>query len=67
MKPLGSDNPVDLWKWMAATQEKTGTEVLAIAHNGNLSNGRMFPVVEAFGKPVDREYAADARALGTAL
>jgi len=54
--PLGSDNPVDLWKWMAAAQEKTGSEVLAIAHNGNLSNGRMFPMVEAFGKKLDREY-----------
>jgi hypothetical protein len=32
--------------------------VLAIAHNGNLSNGIMFPVVESFtGKPVDLEYA----------
>jgi hypothetical protein len=57
LKPLGSDNPADLWKWMAATEERTASEVLAIAHNGNLSNGRMFPVVEAFGKPVDREYA----------
>jgi hypothetical protein len=58
MKPLGSDNPRDLWKWMAAYEEKTGGDVLAIAHNGNLSNGRMFPVVESFtGKPVDREYA----------
>ena len=44
IKPLGSDNPRDLWKWMAAYEEKTGGEVLAIAHNGNLSNGRMFPV-----------------------
>ena len=57
MPPLGSDNPVDLWKYMAATQDKTGTEVLAIAHNGNLSNGRMFPMIEAFGKKIDREYA----------
>jgi hypothetical protein len=57
MAPLGSDNPVDLWKWMAATEAKTGSEVLAIAHNGNLSNGRMFPMVEAFGKKIDREYA----------
>ena len=57
MPPLGSDNPVELWKYMAATQDKTGSEVLAIAHNGNLSNGRMFPVVEAFGKKIDREYA----------
>jgi hypothetical protein len=55
--PLGSDNPVDLWKWMAAYEEKTGGRVLAIAHNGNLSNGRMFPTVEAFGKAIDREYA----------
>jgi Protein of unknown function (DUF3604) len=58
LKPLGSDNPRDLWKWMAAYEEKTGGNVLAIAHNGNLSNGRMFPVIESFtGKPVDREYA----------
>ena len=56
MKPLGSDNPEDLWNWMAATEEKTGSEVLAIAHNGNLSNGRMFPMVEAFGKKLDRTY-----------
>ena len=54
----GSDNPRDLWKWMAAYEEKTGGDVLAIAHNGNLSNGRMFPIIESFtGKPVDREYA----------
>ena len=56
--PLGSDNPRDLWKWMAAYEEKTGGDVLAIAHNGNLSNGRMFPIIESFtGKPIDREYA----------
>ena len=43
---------------MAAYEEKTGGDVLAIAHNGNLSNGRMFPMIESFtGKPVDREYA----------
>ena len=40
------------------TEEKTGGEVLAIAHNGNLSNGRMFPIIESFtGKQIDREYA----------
>lgn len=56
LPPLGSDNPVDLWKWMTATEQKTGSEVLAIAHNGNLSNGRMFPMVEAFGKKLDKAY-----------
>jgi hypothetical protein len=56
--PPGSDNPRDLWKWMAAYEDKTGGDVLAIAHNGNLSNGRMFPIIESFtGKPIDREYA----------
>jgi hypothetical protein len=57
-KPLGSDNPRDLWKWMSGYEDKTGGHVLAIAHNGNLSNGRMFPLIESFnGKPIDREYA----------
>ncbi len=57
MKPLGSDDPRDLWKWMAAYENRTSGQVLAIAHNGNLSNGRMFPMIESFtGKPVDREY-----------
>lgn len=55
----GSDNPRDLWKWMQAYEDKTGGQVLAIAHNGNLSNGIMFATVEpATGKPLDRDYAA---------
>jgi hypothetical protein len=58
LPPTGSDNPRDLWKWMAAYEEKTGGDVLAIAHNGNLSNGRMFPVIEpGTGKAIDRVYA----------
>lgn len=53
-----SFNPEDLWKWMAAYEEKTSGRVLAIAHNGNLSNGIMFPVETnpATGKPLDAEY-----------
>ena len=54
--PLGSDNPVDLWKWMESYEKKTGGSVLAISHNGNLSNGLMFPTVETFGKKLDRDY-----------
>ena len=58
LPPLGSPNPRDLWKWMAMTEEKTGAEILALAHNGNLSNGRMFPIIESFtGRRIDREYA----------
>jgi hypothetical protein len=57
MQPLGSDNPSDLWQWMSAYEEQTGGDMLAIAPNGNLSNGRMFPLVEALGTPLDRGYA----------
>jgi len=58
LKPWGSDNPRDLWKWMEDYEAKTGGDVLAIAHNGNLSNGRMFPWIESFtGKPIDAAYA----------
>ena len=41
--PLGSPNPRNLWKWLSNYEQKTGGDVLAIAHNGNLSNGIMFP------------------------
>ena len=59
--PLGSTNPVDLWKWMDRYEEKTAGQVLAIAHNGNLSNGLMFPETKAFGKKIGKEYV-EARA-----
>lgn len=56
-EPHGSPNPRDLWKWMAAYEKKTGGDLLALAHNGNLSNGIMFPAVEQFdGKALDKEY-----------
>ena len=57
-RPLGSDDPRDLWKWMAAYEQKTGGRLLAISHNGNLSNGIMFPIIEPVsGGKLDREYA----------
>jgi hypothetical protein len=40
-----SDNPEDLWAWMQSYEDQTGGRVLAIPHNGNLSNGIMFPDV----------------------
>jgi uncharacterized protein DUF3604 len=42
--PQGSPDPRDLWKYLTNYEEKTDGEVLAIAHNGNLSNGIMFPL-----------------------
>ncbi|NOQ98083.1 MAG: DUF3604 domain-containing protein [Calditrichae bacterium] len=58
LKPEGSDNPRDLWKWMNTYESKSGGNILAIAHNGNLSNGIMFPIVDSFtGKSINRAYA----------
>ena len=51
-----SEDPEDLWNWMAAYEEKTGGRLLALAHNGNLSNGRMFDDVTFEGKPLTRDY-----------
>ena len=53
-----SKNPEDLWKHLAAVEKETGTDVLAIPHNGNLSNGRMFTVETFAGKPLTKELAA---------
>jgi hypothetical protein len=58
LRPLGSDNPRDLWTWMQSYEDKTGGQLLALAHNGNLSNGIMFPMLDTFtGQPFDRAYA----------
>ena len=57
LAPYGSDNPVDLWNWLQNYEEKTGGQILAIAHNGNLSNGIMFPMEDSFtGKRVTKDY-----------
>lgn len=52
-----SEDPEQLWAWMAGYEQKTGGRVLDIAHNGNLSNGRMFELQTFEGKPLTREYA----------
>ncbi len=57
MPPLGSQDPLDLYKWLADYENKTGGQALALAHNGNLSNGWMFPMVETYaGGKVDKNY-----------
>jgi hypothetical protein len=46
-----------LWEWLAAYEEKTGGRVLAIPHNGNMSNGRMFEEKQFDGSPMTKEWA----------
>ena len=53
-----SKNPEDLWSYMAEFEARTGGDVLAIPHNGNLSNGRMFTVENFDGTPLTAEFAA---------
>lgn len=53
---FNSEDPEDLWKYMAGYEEKTSGNVLAIPHNGNLSNGLMFDVETLSGKPLTKDY-----------
>ena len=52
-----SENPEDLWKYLAVYEDKTGGRALAIAHNGNVSNGLMFSDKTFKGEPLSRAYA----------
>jgi hypothetical protein len=55
--PIGSTDPLDLYEWLENFEAKTGGSALAIAHNGNLSNGLMFPVDRQYtGRKLDRDY-----------
>jgi hypothetical protein len=53
-----SSDPEDLWNWMLTYEQRTGERLLAIPHNGNLSNGLMFDdVTLTTKKPIDKDYA----------
>jgi hypothetical protein len=57
--PLGSTDPLDLYQWLEDYEKNTGGRALALAHNGNLSNGWMFPVDKTYaGGRVNKEYVA---------
>ena len=58
LEPSGSTNPEDLWKVLQVYEDKTGGRLLAIPHNGNLSNGMMFPLINPVTNgQLTREYA----------
>jgi hypothetical protein len=54
-----SQDPEDLWAYMANYEAETGGSVLAIPHNGNLSNGLMFATERLNGEPLTAEYATE--------
>ena len=51
-----SDDPEALWKNLEA-QRKLGLDVIAVPHNGNISNGLMFDTKDMSGKPITADYA----------
>ena len=55
--PSGTTDPLDLYQWLEDYERKTGGQALALAHNGNLSNGWMFPTEKTYhGGVVDANY-----------
>jgi len=57
--PVGSTDPLDLYQWLEDYETRTNGQALAIAHNGNLSNGWMFPLERTYaGGKVDKNYAS---------
>jgi hypothetical protein len=60
--PVGSTDPLDLYAYLEDYESDTGGSALALAHNGNLSNGIMFPVDKQYtGRKLDKKYV-EARA-----
>ena len=58
---IDSQKPRDLWAWLDTTAENTGSDFISIPHNMNISLGRMFPLKDEDGRPIDTAYA-EARA-----
>ena len=57
LPPVGSQDPLELYKWLEDYEKKTGGQAFALAHNGNLSNGWMFPTEDTYaGGKVDLNY-----------
>lgn len=55
--PHGTTNPKDLWQWLEDYEANTGGRAIAFAHNGNMSNGWMFPTEKTWhGDVVDKEW-----------
>ncbi len=52
-----SEDPEKFWAFLQGYEDRTGGRVLAIAHNGNWSNGRMFSLKKKNGERIDTAYA----------
>ena len=52
-----SDVETEFWTWLDETSQRTGADFVAIPHNGNISNGLMFPLADRAGNPISAAYA----------
>lgn len=52
---LESPNPENLWDWMD-DERSAGRDVIAIPHNSNVSDGKMFDMVQYGGGMIDTDY-----------
>ncbi|MFP6662841.1 MAG: DUF3604 domain-containing protein [Deltaproteobacteria bacterium] len=62
LSAFDGERPEDLWAFMGKYESLTGGQILAIPHNGNVSNGRMFAVENSAGEKIDAAYAAERAA-----
>jgi hypothetical protein len=51
------ERPEDLWRFMESYEADLDGRILAIPHNANLSNGRMFAIETSEGERFDAQYA----------
>lgn len=57
LSPKQNSDPRRLWDFLEQYEQTSGGKVLAIAHNGNISNGIMFPTAELeFGDAMNNDY-----------
>ncbi len=53
-----SEDPEALWAHLERYQTLTNGRALAIAHNGNVSNGTLFSLTDFSGRPLSEDYAS---------
>ncbi len=55
-----SQNPEKLWEWMDLQRDQ-GVELMAIPHNANISDGRMYAMATYDGNALTKEYIKNRR------
>jgi hypothetical protein len=54
---FNSEQPEQLWQFLANYEQDTGGRAMSIPHNGNISNGRMYALTDSAGDAFSKTYA----------